>query len=133
MPKTVSISWLKQRSGNYALKGVTIFKDARAYDSMGTFRDEDARWLTKMLCAQPQVELSGRGLGQRSSDDYPAWALDMEEQGADSLGFLPLDWERAGATVMRQLLDKLIEPCDTDNVSTRFEELVKEAKSALLA
>jgi hypothetical protein len=99
---------------------------------MGTFRDEDARWLTKMLCAQPNVELSGRGLGQRSSDDYPAWALDMEEQGGDSLGFLPLDWERAGATFLRNILDQLIEQSNTDNVSTPFQELVEEAKSALL-
>jgi len=132
MPKTVSISWLKQKSGNYALKGITIYKDARAYDSMSTFRDEDARWLTKMLGAQPHVELSGSGTSQRSSDDYPGWALDMEGQGGDSVGFLPLDWERAGATFLRQVLDQLIEPCNTDNGSTRFEELVEEAKSALL-
>ncbi len=131
MPKTVSISWLKQKSGNYALKGITLYKDSRAYDSMGTFRDEDARWLTKMLGAQPLVELSGRGLGQRTSEDYPAWALDMEGQGDDNLGLLPLDWERAGATVLRHLLEKLIEPSDIDNASTRFEELVAEAKSAL--
>jgi hypothetical protein len=133
MPKTVSISWLKQKSGNYALKGITIYKDALAYDSMGTFRDEDARWLTKMLGAQPHVELSGRGMGQRSSDDYPRWALDMEGQGDDNVGFLPLDWERAGATFLRHLLDQLIEPCDTGNASTRFQEFVEAAKSALLS
>jgi len=131
MSKTISISWLKQKSGNFALKGITIYKDARAYDSMGTFRDEDARWLTKMLGAQPQVELSGRGLGQRTSDDYPGWALDMEGQGDDNAGSLPLDLERAGATILRHLLDKLVEPCETGNVSARFEELVAQAKSAL--
>src|SRR6476659_7915676 len=106
MPKTVSISWLKQKSGSYALKGIRIYKDARAYDSTGTFRDEDARWLTKMLAAQPHVELSGSGMAQRSSDDYPGWALDMEGQGAEDLGFLPLDWERAGATFLRHALDQ---------------------------
>jgi hypothetical protein len=132
MPKTVSISWLKQKSGNFALKGITLYKDSRAYDSMGTFRDEDARWLTKMLCARPQVELSGRGLGQRTSDDYPGWAIDMEGQGDDKVGFLPLDWERAGATVLRHVLGKLVDSRYTGNGSTRFQELVAEAKSALL-
>lgn len=133
MTKTVSISWLKQKSGNYALKGITIYKGARAYDSMSTFSDEDARWLTKVLGARPRVELSGSGTDQRSSDDYPGWALEMEEQGAESLGFLPLDWERAGATFLRHVLDQLIEPRHTGNGSTRFQELVKEVKSVLLA
>jgi len=133
MPKTISISWLKQKSGNFALKGITIYKDARAYDSMSTFRDEDARWLTKVLGAQPYVELSGSGMVQRSSDDYPGWALDREEQGADSLSSIPLDCERAGATFLRHVLDQLVEPRNTGNGSIRFRELVKEAKLVLLA
>ncbi|HYP39326.1 MAG TPA: hypothetical protein VEX13_03115 [Chloroflexia bacterium] len=132
MPKTVSISWLKQKSGNYALKGITIYEDARAYDAMSTFRDEDARWLTKMLGARPHIELSGNGVGQRSSDDYPGWALDMEGQGADSDNSLPLDCERAGATFLRHVLEQLIEPCNTGNESNRFQKLVEETKSALL-
>ena len=87
MPKTVSIGWLKQKSGNFALKGITICEGERAYDSMCTFRDEDARWLTRMLGAQPNVELSGSGMAQRSSGDYPAWALSAEGHGADSASF----------------------------------------------
>jgi hypothetical protein len=133
MTKTVSISWLKQRSGNYALKGITIHDDARAYDAMNSFRDEDARWLTKMLGARPHVEISGSGTGQRSSDDYPGWALDMEGQGADGVDSLPLDQERAGATFLRHVLAQLIEPCNTNNGSTRLRELVEEAKSVLSA
>ena len=132
MPKTVSIGWLKQSSGNYALKGITIFEDGHAYDSGSTFRDEDARWLTKMLGAQPRVELSGSGIGQRSSDDLPSWSLDMKGQGADSDSTLPLDWERAGATFLRHVLAQLIEKGNTGQGSTRFQELIEEAKSALV-
>lgn len=133
MSKTVSISWLKQRSGNFALKGITIHEGARAYDSMGTFRDEDANWLTTMLGADPRVELSGSGTGQRSSEDYPGWALEMEEQGADSANDLPLDKERAGATILRHVLSRIIEPCSVDNATPRFKALVEEARSALAA
>jgi hypothetical protein len=133
MPKTVSISWLKLKSGNYALKGIAIHEAARAYDSTSTFRDEDARWLTKMLGAQPHVELSGNGVGQRTSDDYPGWALDMEGHGADSDSGLPLDWERAGATLLRHSLGRLAAACDIDHASMRFQELIEEAKAALMA
>ena len=133
MSKTVSISWLKQKSGNYALKAITIRESARAYDSTSTFRDEDARWLTKMLGAEPRVELSGNGMGQRTSDDYPGWALDMEGHGADSDGGLPLDWERAGAALLRHYLGRLIDACDTDHASTRFQQLITETNAALMA
>jgi hypothetical protein len=133
MTKTVSISWLKQKSGNYALKGITIHDEARSFDAMSTFRDEDARWLTKMLGARPHVELSGNGMGQRSSDDYPGWALEMEGQGTDGVDSLPLDCERAGATFLRHVLAQLIEQCNTNNGSTRLQQLVEEAKFALSA
>ena len=59
----------------------------------------------------------------------------MEGRGVADLDFLPLDWERAGATFLRHALDQLIESCNTGNtgnVSTRFQELVEGAKSALL-
>jgi len=133
MPRTVSISWLMQMSGSYALKCITIYEDTRAFDSMSTFRDEDARWLTRVLGAHPHVELSGRGMVQRTSNDYPGWALDTEGHGPASADALPLDWERAGATFLRHVLDQLIESRSTDNVNTRFQELVEAAKSALLA
>jgi hypothetical protein len=132
MPKTVSISWLKQRSGSYALKGITIYKDVRVYDSTATFRDEDARWVTKMLGAQPRIELSGIGMSQRSSDDYPGWALEMEERETDGVGSPALDRERAGATILRHSLDQLVERHITDNGDTLCNELVEGAKSALL-
>ncbi|HYO49907.1 MAG TPA: hypothetical protein VEW94_08645, partial [Chloroflexia bacterium] len=73
------------------------------------------------------------GTGQRSSDDYPGWALDMEGQGADGVDSLPLDQERAGATFLRHVLDQLIETCNTNNGSVRLQALVEEAKSVLLA
>ena len=133
MTKTITISWLKQKSGNYALKGITISEDGRAYDSMSTFREADARWLTKMLGAQPRVELAGSGSGQRSSDDYPAWALDMEEHGADTGCLLPLDQERAGATLLRHVLAQLVVAGSTEHASMRFKELAEVASTALQA
>ena len=72
--KTVSISWFIQKSGNYALKGVTVVEDGRAYDSTGTFREEDAKWLSELLAADIHVELSGNNMGGRSSEGYPEWA-----------------------------------------------------------
>jgi hypothetical protein len=135
MPKTVSISWLKQKSGNYALKGIRIYEDARAYDSMNTFRDEDAKWLTKMLGAQPQVEVSGDIRGQQTSDDFPEWALHTAGQGPNSDDFPTLDWERASATLLRHFIGKLIEAyaADNDSASTRFQNVAEEANAALLA
>jgi hypothetical protein len=133
MPKTVSISWLRQKSGKYALKGITILEDARAYDSMGTFREEDAQWLTKMLGAQPDVEFSGDIRGRQPSDGYPGWAVHTAGQGSDNDDFPKLDWERAGATLLRHFLGRLIEESTADNDSTRFPNVVEEANAALLA
>ena len=56
-------------------------------------------------------------MSQRSSDDYPAWALNTEGHGPGSADALPLDWERAGATFLRHVLDQLIELRNTDNAA----------------
>jgi hypothetical protein len=133
MPKTVSFSWLKQKSGNYALKGITIFEDARAYDSMGSFRDEDAQWLTKMLGAQPDVEVSGDIRGRQISDDYPEWAAHTTRQGSDNDDFPRLDRERAGATLLRHLIARLIEAGAANSAGAHFPNVAEEAKAALLA
>ena len=46
MTRKISVSWFKQRSGWYALKGISILEDNHAYDSASTFREEDAKWVT---------------------------------------------------------------------------------------
>lgn len=133
MYKTVTIGWLKQRSGRYALKGITVFEGACAYDSMSTFRDEDARWLTKMLGAEPRVELSSNGTGQRMSEEYPEWAHPTAEPVAGGHDLPPLDWERASATLLRHFLGRLIEEGANINGSAGFQELAQEANAVLLA
>src|SRR5690242_15003706 len=108
MARKISIGWFKQRSGSYALKGITITEDNRAYDSMGTFRDEDARWLTKVLGAEADVELSGNKAGERTPEGYPEWALKTRlENSSDSAP--SLDSERAGATFLRHFLSRMVE------------------------
>ena len=109
MYRKISIGWFKQKSGAYALKGITIREGDHAYDSTSTFRDEDAKWLTGMLGAQPDVELSTNNRGLRSPDDYPAWALKTGEE-PESNGVPALDWERAKTTLLRDVLGSVLVP-----------------------
>src|SRR5438105_15215583 len=120
MVRKISIAWFKQRSGSYALKGITIREDNRAYDSMSTFRDEDARWLTKVLGAEADVELAGNKVGERTPDDSPEWALHMGQESTSDV-VPPLEWERAGATLLRHFLSQFIEACDFENGSRGFQ------------
>jgi len=132
MTRKVSIGWFRQRSGRYALKGITISENDRAYDSASTFREEDARWLTRVLGAEADVELAGGKLGERTADGYPEWALRVgQESSTDSVP--PLDCERAGATLLRHYFTRLIEAHDKGNGSGGFQELANEANAALLA
>jgi hypothetical protein len=134
MLREISIGWFRQRSGSYALKGITISENDRGYDSMSTFRDEDARWLTKVLGARADVELSGNKLGERTPDGYPEWALRMgQETDNYVIAAAALDWERASATLLRHLLSQIVEACDTENCSNRFQHLANEASAVLLA
>src|SRR6478672_5422624 len=114
MSRKISIGWFKQRSGAFALKGITVREGDRAYDSTSTFRDEDAKWLTGMLGAQPDVELSTNNAGLRTPDDYPEWALKTGED-PDSNGVPALDWERAKTALLRHVLGRMVEACDTQN------------------
>jgi|SRR5436190_5744591 len=139
MSRKISIGWFKQRSGSYALKGITVREGDQAYDSTNTFRDEDAKWLTGMLGAQADVELATNNVGFRTPDDYPAWALKTGEV-PDSNGVPALDWERAKTTVLRHVLAQMVAVCDTDNgllddaqFIVTLQKLTREANSVLLA
>jgi hypothetical protein len=135
MHRKVSIAWFRQRSGSYALKGITIRELDRAYDSMSTFRDEDARWLTKVLGAEADVELFGNRMGERLLDASPEWALHMGQgTNATNRDFVqPLDRERAGATLLRHFLGRIIQACETENGGTAGQDLANEARAALLS
>jgi len=139
MSRKISIGWFKQRSGAYALKGITVREGDRAFDSTNSFRDEDAKWLTGMLGAQADVELSTNNVGFRTPDDYPAWALKTGVE-PDSNGVPALDWERARAALLRHVLTRMVEACDAGNGSSddaqsiaTLQKLVREADAVLLA
>lgn len=131
MVRKVSISWLKQRSGSYALKGIRISEDNRAYDSMSTFREEDAEWLTNLLGAGADIEVSGNNRSERSSSDSPEWALKVKQDSSSNAVPL-LDCERAGATILRLYLSRMVEACATTS-GTRMQHLANEVNAALLA
>ena len=135
LPRKVSIGWFRQRSGRYALKGITIRELDRSYDSTSTFRDEDARWLTRVLGAEADVELSGTGMGERLLDGAPEWAIHMGQgtNGTNSDFVQPLDRERAGATLLRHFLGRIIQACDTENGGAACQDLANEARTALLS
>jgi hypothetical protein len=135
MPRKVSIGWFRQNSGRYALKGITIHEQDRAYDSTSTFRDEDARWLTKVLGAEADVEFSGNGRGERIPEVTPEWAVHVgQATNVPYSDFVqPLDWERAGAALLRHFLGRMVEACDIENGGAGCQELANEARAALLA
>jgi hypothetical protein len=132
MPRKISIGWFRQKSGRYALKGVTIVENDRAYDSTSTFRDEDARWLTDVLGAEADVELASNTAGERAPEGYPEWA---RSTGFEPNGEVisPLVWERASATVLRHFLGQMIATYQTENGRSGFQKLRNEANAALLA
>lgn len=134
MLRKISVGWFKQRSGSYALKGITISEDNREYDSMSTFREEDARWLTMVMGAEATVELSGNKAGERTPDGYPEWALETK-QGNKRDTIQSLDLERAGATLLRHFLGQMVEACanDTRYSSNGFHHLTMGANAALRA
>jgi hypothetical protein len=132
MSKTITVGWFKQKSGMYALKGITIREGDRAYDSTSTFREADAEWLTKTLGANPDVELSSNRMGPSTSEDNPEWAAHMG-RGAASDGISPLDWEQAGAALLRHFLAQLIEMSDHEECSIEMKKLASQAGAALLA
>ena len=129
MPRRISIGWLKQRSGNYALKGITIRENDVAYDSTNNFRDEDARWITKTLGAEASVESSEHRGGERIPADYPEWALRSETEDD---GVLPIDRERAGATLFRHYLATIAEACRAGS-GIDLKKLESELRDALAA
>ena len=116
-PHTVTISWLKQRSGNYALKGIKITEGDRAYDSSTAFREEDAAGLTSMLGANPDVEVSAPGSSTVPRDSAPEWtrAVAANQQGTERVA--PLELERASSTVLRYFLASLIDACSPHAVA----------------
>jgi hypothetical protein len=130
MTRKVSIAWFRQNSGSYALKGITVREDERSYDSTHTFRDQDARWLTKVLGADADVELSGNISGDRTSTDYPDWAA-RTGQAPDNDDVLPLEAERAGAALLRDLLTQMLKACDIYK-SNGLKQLTEEATAVLL-
>lgn len=132
MTRKISIGWFMQRSGRYALKGVTINEDNRSYDSTSTFRDEDARWLTRMLGAEADVELASNKAGERTPEGYPEWAIKTGQETNVDVGS-PLDWERASATLLRHFLVRVVEACATENGSAELQKLTEDANAALLA
>src|SRR5438128_2401821 len=132
MFRKISIGWLKQRSGSYALKGIKIREDNRTYDSTSTFREEDARWLTNVLGAEADVELSSNNRTERNPEGYPEWALKTRQEN-NSYAVPSLDWDRAGATILRHALSRLVEACETKDSSNGFRHLTNEANAAMLA
>jgi len=134
MSRRITVGWLKQRSGWYALKGISIREDNQAYDSTSTFREEDAKWVTDVLGAEADIELANNRMGDRISTDYPEWAQDTRpDPSGDNI--TPLDWERAGAVLMRYYLDRMIgEPgTGTGDDSPDFQKLAQEAAAVLSA
>jgi hypothetical protein len=134
MSKRISIGWFRQKSGRYALKGITINEDNHAYDAMGTFREEDAKWLTRALDAHPDVEISGGRMGERTAGEYPEWAnANNNQPQLHGDGTPPLDWERASATLLRHYLAQMIQLCDTDDGNVASRKLTAEASALLMA
>ncbi|HEY0068895.1 MAG TPA: hypothetical protein VGE04_02905 [Chloroflexia bacterium] len=133
MSRRLSIGWFRQRSGKYALKGITITEGDLSYDAASSFREEDAKWLTWILGARANIEISSSngGSGMRSQEDYPEWARDNGLE-PNVEGVTPLDRERVGAAILRYYVSQLVEACDTENSAAR-QKLVSDASAALLA
>jgi len=137
MLRKVSINWYKQRSGSFALKGITITEDNRSYDSSTTFRDEDAEWVTASLGAEPNVELTRTRDGEFTMDGYPRWAENKRD--AAVVDIEPIALERANATLMRYFLTQIIETTRassatgsyTDEDRIQFLKLIHDSDALL--
>ena len=132
MLRKVSVSWFKQRSGKYALKGITIEEGDRAYDSSVSFREEDANWVTTTLNAEAHIEVSGQKEFAQRGADYPEWARNkglVTEVEAVS----PLERERANATVLRHLLREIMRLSGSDAVEdqVQLQKLFAQANAVL--
>lgn len=125
MLRKVSIGWLKQKSGSFALKGITISEDNQSFDSSNTFREQDAEWLTTALNAQADVEFSGRREYSQTSEDYPKWAA-MSRQGSGSDEVAPMALERANAALLRHLLSELA-AASSEEDTAKVQKLVRDA------
>jgi hypothetical protein len=132
MTRKISVSWFKQRSGWYALKGISILEDNHAYDSGSTFREEDAKWVTEVLGAQADIEMANNRMGDHIAANYPEWAQDTRPN-ANGDGITPLDCERAGAALLRHYLSRIVAECGTGDYSLDFRKLAQEADAALSA
>jgi hypothetical protein len=134
MLRKVSISWYKQRSGSYALKGITITEDDHSYDSSTTFRDADAEWVTTSLNAEADVEVA-RTRGQEwNKDGYPEWAERKREASLVEAN-TPLALERANATLIRHFLSEIIKTTnnnvDTEEGKLKLQKLIQDANTLL--
>jgi hypothetical protein len=132
MLRRVTISWFKQRSGSYALKGITVEEGERAYDSSVNFREQDAEWVTRTLQAQADVELSGKKEFSQNSEGYPEWALSrglVTEVEVVS----PIERERANASVLRHLLREIMKVVgsDTEDDRVQLQKLINQANGVL--
>ena len=134
MTRKISVSWFKQRSGWYALKGISILEDNHAFDSSSTFREQDAKWVTDVLGAEAEIELANNRLGDRISTEYPEWAQDTRPD-PNGDGITPLDCERAGAALLRHYLGRMVAECGTGtgDGSLDIQKLAQEADAVLSA
>jgi hypothetical protein len=132
MLRRVRISWFKQRSGSYALKGITVEEGERAYDSSVSFREQDAEWVTRTLQAQADVEVSGKKEFSQSSEDYPEWALNRGLV-TEVETVTPIERERANATVLRHLLREIMKQVsgDTEGDPAQLQKLIAQANAVL--
>jgi len=130
MLRKVSIGWLKQRSGSFALKGITISEGDYAFDSSNSFREQDAEWLTTTLNAQADVEFSGRKEHVQASEGYPKWASrSVQASSADAIA--PISLERANATLLRHLLSEIVAASGGELDAARLEKLARDADTLL--
>lgn len=132
MLRKVSISWFKQKSGLYALKGITIEEGERAYDSSTSFREEDANWVTTTLNAEAHVELSGQKEFAQRGEDYPDWSRN-KGQITEIDAISPIERERANAAVLRHLLREIMRltGSDTDEDRVQVQKLFNQANAVL--
>ena len=132
MLRRVRISWFKQRSGSYALKGITVEEGERAYDSSINFREQDAEWVTSTLQAQADVELSGKKEFSQSSEGYPEWAMNRGLV-TEVEAVTPIERERANASVLRHLLREIMKQVSGDGESdpAQLQKLLTQANAVL--
>lgn len=130
-PHNVTVSWLKQRSGNYALKGIRITEDQMSFDSSTSFREEDAVWVTSMLGARADVEALGASSSTPMLENTLLSARDVG-LAQNNQTIVPLELERANATLLRHFLDQLIAACDPEADATLDCKSIAESASKAL-